>query len=136
MRRRVSAAVLGVVLCAATGCGADEPQSVDVVRVLEDQQYYYACGNEVLVLTDGQKLYPLHPDEQADVDDTAYDIAAPAALGGASVVGVSRWTVVAPGPGDDTGTLTIYADGMAHWVSDTGIEAWLSETPREYNWVC
>ncbi|MGO1317247.1 MAG: hypothetical protein ACTMIR_09470 [Cellulomonadaceae bacterium] len=84
MRRRVTVAVLGVTLCAVTGCGTDAPQSVGVVRVLEDQQYYYAC----------------------------------------------------PWPGDDTRTLTIFADGMAHWVSDTGIEAWLSEAPREYDWVC
>jgi hypothetical protein len=34
--------------------------------------------------------------------------------------------VVDPGPGDDIGTLTVWADGVARWESDSGnLATWL-----------
>ncbi|MCK0110787.1 hypothetical protein MWU75_01340 [Ornithinimicrobium sp. F0845] len=51
-------------------------------------------------------------------------------------MGVHILTVSEPGPGDDIGTLTVYADGRAHYVSDSGQEIWLVDEHRTYNWVC
>ena len=40
-------------------------------------------------------------------------------------------------PGDDTGTLTIYDDGTAYWVSDNGdLDTWLTTDEITYEWVC
>ena len=42
-----------------------------------------------------------------------------------------------PGPGDDTGTLVVWADGVARWTSDSGnLDVWLVDEPITYNWVC
>lgn len=129
MTSRLLPALLGALLLAVGGCTDAEPGSVDVVEVLEDQNYYYACGNEVLILPDGRTFYPLHPEDQSEFDASPYATAAAIAAGHLSAV-------APPGPGDDTGTVTIYADGMAHWASDSGHEAWLTEDELEYGWIC
>jgi hypothetical protein len=41
-----------------------------------------------------------------------------------------------PGPGDDVGTLIVYADGMARYESDSGNVMWLTNVEPEYTWVC
>lgn len=118
----------GVVLLAA--CGEPAPGSVETEEVIDDLEYYYACGNETLELEDGRTFYPLYPEEQEDFDDSPYESPGPSASGG--------WLVVVnpPGPGDDTGVLRVYEDGMAHWESESGIEAWLTDEPQRYDWVC
>lgn len=111
-------------------CGPPEPGSVASTESHDDLEYYYACGNEILEMADGRTFYPLFPEEQDTFDDAPYAAPAASAWGGVML------GVAAPGPGDDTGTLTIYEDGMAHWESDSGIEAWLTDEPQDYNWVC
>jgi hypothetical protein len=45
--------------------------------------------------------------------------------------------VVAPGPGDDIGTLVVWADGVARWVSDSrNLDVWMIDDPIRYAWVC
>ena len=42
-----------------------------------------------------------------------------------------------PGPGDDVGTLVVWADGVARWVSDSGkIDVWMIDDEITYMWVC
>ncbi len=132
--------IMGVVLvAAAAGCGGStDPLAPGttpaVVEVVEDVDYYYACGNEVLELADGRAFYPLERQDQVDPDDY---LGAPVAEHPDLVLAAGLvLAVVAPGPGDDVGTLTIYDDGMAHYVSDSGIEAWLDTEVREYGWEC
>ena len=92
--------------------------------------YYPACGNEVLEYN-GRTWYPIARD----------DWATPSAQGewpsGGRGLGASVHMVAAPGPGDDMGSLYVYPDGRAYWVSDSGeIDTWLTLVPQSYNWVC
>jgi hypothetical protein len=65
----------------------------------------------------------------------AKGVAADAATMAVAAGSVGR--VVAPGPGDDVGTLVIYQNGLAYWVSDSGdLDTWLTDTELTYNWVC
>ena len=109
------------------GCGGvssigNEGESAEV---LEDVEYYYACGNEILELPDGRTFYPLVPQSLGLGEVAAGAPGAPVVL-----------AVPAPEEGDDTGTLTIYADGSADWESDSGIEARLTDEPQTYEFVC
>lgn len=136
MRRIVVAAVL---VAAVAGCGGSiDPVAPGtgpaVVEVVEDVDYYYACGNEILELADGRRFYPLVEQDSVDPDD--YLSAPVEASEGLVLAAGLVLAVVEPGPGDDTGTLTIYDDGMAYFVSDSGIEAWLDDEERQYEWVC
>ncbi|MGD8150598.1 hypothetical protein [Ornithinimicrobium sp. Y1694] len=59
------------------------------------------------------------------------------APGFAPMSGMAFPAIPAPEPGDDVGTVTIFTDGMAHFVSDSGeLERWLTTEEREYGWVC
>ncbi|MFX0538576.1 hypothetical protein ACQBAT_13435 [Ornithinimicrobium sp. Y1847] len=59
------------------------------------------------------------------------------APGFAPMSGMTLPTIPAPAPGDDVGTVTIFTDGIAHFVSDSGeLERWLTTEEREYGWVC
>lgn len=120
----VVALLVAVAACAAQTPGTEEPTASEVVAVHEDVDYYGACGNEVLQL-DGERFYPLLEDEE--IDTTRYG----------SGMGVHVSTVSLPGPGDDVGTLTVYGDGYAHFVSDSKtFDIWLTSESRTYNWVC
>ena len=45
--------------------------------------------------------------------------------------------VVAPGPGDDVGTLVIYKNDLAYWQADSGdLHTWLTNQKLEYGWAC
>ena len=45
--------------------------------------------------------------------------------------------VPAPGPGDDIGTLVVWADGVARWISDSGLlDVWMIDDEIIYSWVC
>lgn len=133
MRGVVIASTLVVLLA---GCAQSEPapgSATQVSETIEDVAYYYACGNEVLELPDGRRFYPFV--DQDAVDEDAFAGVGPSRVVSASFL-ATMLAVPAPEPGDDTGTLTIYEDGTARFVSDTGTEAWLTEEERTYDWVC
>ncbi len=45
--------------------------------------------------------------------------------------------VVEPGPGDAFGTLVVWADGVAQWLSDSrDLDVWMIDDEIIYNWVC
>ena len=130
--------LLGVLLALVlTACGSSTEPGVgigtEVVETIDGVDYYYACGNEVLQLSDGRRFYPFI--EQDGVDEARYigALAVPSVPAGFVTATLA---VPAPEPGDDTGTLTIYEDGTARFVSDSGIEAWLTDEEQTYNWVC
>lgn len=142
MRLRTGIAVAVAALMLA-GCGAATPSTgPTIVWHATGIQFYPACGNEVLTY-DGMQFYPLFADEADALDTSVYpstpplieDEALPDAGWGGGGGGLGR--VVAPGPGDDTGTLLVYSDGFAHFTSDSGdLDVWLSNEVHEYTWVC
>ena len=104
-----------------------------IAEAIEGVEYYPACGNEVLDL-DGVLWYPidetLAPELWAaatTIDREPYDAA--------TVNGFAR--VAEPGPGDDVGTVVVYVDGIARFVSDSGnLDRWLTSEEQTYPWEC
>lgn len=131
--RRIIVGAVGALLLAACGgaAGPGTGANTAVVETLQSVEYYYACGNELLKLPDGRRFYPFI--EQHRVDEDAY-LGAPARSPLVAMAVVLA--VPAPEPGEDVGTLTIYEDGTARFVSDSGIEAWLTDEEQSYNWEC
>lgn len=133
MRDATIAVALAVVLAACGGGAPVAGNGAHVAETVQDVDYYYACGNEVLELPDGRRFYPFV--DQDAVDEDAYLGAATPPIASALVLATAL-AVPAPEPGDDTGTLTIYEDGTARFVSESGTEAWLTEEEQTYNWEC
>lgn len=53
----------------------------------------------------------------------------------AGVHGLAR--VPSPAPGDDIGTLVVWADGVARWVSKSrDLDVWMIDDEIVYTWVC
>ena len=116
------------------------PPVVAIVSVEDGVPFYPACGNETLD-HDGVTWFPV-----AHVGFSPYDEELTARLEEIGAVprepspvqgvnGLAR--VVAPGPGDDVGTLVVWADGVARWVSDSGtLDVWMVDDELTYNWVC
>ncbi|MEO6651700.1 MAG: hypothetical protein ABIP17_03480, partial [Ilumatobacteraceae bacterium] len=112
------------------------PDLVALVGVHQDVEFYPACMNEPTTMA-GTTWYPVAEwgnDELADLYATITSVVREQPTGPAGFAGVPR--VVAPGPGDDVGTLTVWADGVAHFVSLSGLDAWLVDDELSYNWVC
>lgn|GEM_PF-755746 len=116
------------------------------IATYDGVRFYPACGNETLAY-EGKVWFPFRPTNPEDfpIARAAADDATAAARGlpgmaGASAPGTvsaSVGMVVAPGPGDDVGTLTVYDGGFAYWISESGdLDTWLTNTKIEYNWVC
>lgn len=112
-----------------------------VIQSVEDVEYYPACGNETLT-HGGTTWYPFTRADGADAPAAsalAPDRAAErlhVAWARASAVRAVP-AVVAPGPGDEVGTLVEYEGGFAHWESDSGeLRTWLTTTELTYSWVC
>lgn len=160
MRTRTALAVTaGIVVVAAVivalavwGGGSDratpggQPQAgaPTIVTVYEDVNWYPPCATYPIELG-GRPFYPL-PMGAPPVDESKYPLPAVDALGWedsgwvGSPIGTSLSTglqkVVAPGPGDDVGTVIEYSDGMARFESESGNVAWLTVEVQEYGYVC
>lgn len=100
-------------------------------------QFYPACGNETLALPDGRTFYQLEHQEEEQFDRSPYPEPTSTAAGEVNIVPAGLAAVAPPRPGDDSGTLTIYSDGMAHFRSDSGdFDTFLTPEERDYNWDC
>jgi hypothetical protein len=159
MRRWIPVMLVPLVAVAAlAGCGSDSedagtetstpgstpvssptlpaPSGVEVAMVLEDVEYYGACGNEILDLDEGT-FYPLTSDEVEALQEELYATLVGTPAAGTEPAGmIAAPRVAPPGPGDDVGTLVVYADGVARFESDSGQVRWLSDEVHEYNFVC
>ena len=145
---------LGVISCsiAFAGCGTDDEAPVasqsetpvtatpvEIVSVYEAVEFYPACGNEILQ-HQGVRWYPVKPTgiEELDADiQPLLDEVLAVEREDSPVAGVRGLRVVAPGPGDDIGTLVVWADGVARWVSDSrDLDVWMIDDPIRYFWAC
>ncbi len=111
---------------------------VPITAVHEDVGFYPACGNETLTF-DGVTWYQLNSYDGYDEEYAAiYQAFADAEREPSPVVGPRGLArVVAPGPGDDIGTLVIWADGVARWISDSrDLDTWMVDDELTYGWEC
>lgn len=140
-----------MVSLALAGCGlgssevtyderSDHGAPGEVLRVESGVLYYPACGNEILQW-EGGPLYPFTPANLDEFpDDPIPGWADASASAGSDVAVVSAAylpAVVAPGPGDDVGTLVTYEGALAYWESDSGdLFTWLTRDEITYAWIC
>jgi len=125
---------------AASHSPATAPGSVVPLVSVEDAVAFYpACGNETLE-HDGVTWSPIvhvgsepMPELRRLLDEVLAVEREPWPFEGSH--GLAR--VAPPGPGDDVGTLAIWADGVARWRSDSGtLDVWMVDDEVEYRWVC
>ncbi len=119
---------------------APATQPVEIVGVYEAIGFYPACGNETLD-HEGVTWYPLahagfDPMDPA-LQDRADEVLA-VEREDSPVAGVHGFArVPSPGPSDDIGTLVVWADGVARWVSKSrDLDVWLIDDEIVYTWVC
>jgi hypothetical protein len=113
---------------------------VEIVGVYEAVEFYPACGNETLdhqgvtwytLVHSG--LDPVDPELQQRVDEVLAVEREDSPVAG--VHGLTR--VPIPGPGDEIGTLVVWADGVARWVSASGdLDVWMINDEIVYTWAC
>ena len=119
---------------ASPGSPSATPSSPTVVAIYEDVHWYPACATSPITVG-GTVFFPW-PLTSPPIDETRYPMpplhsGTTAGGGGTRVPGV-----MPPGPGDDIGTLIVYSNGMARFVSDSGKTAWLTTTEQRYDYVC
>lgn len=140
-RRAVLAVVLALVGVACGGAAesrtpvATSPGGgVSIVDVIDDVAYYIGCANET-VTVDGARWFPV-PEWGSDTTADLYEeITVVERERPAGPIGFAP-RVAPPGPGDDVGTLYVYADGVAWYESDSGQSIWLTRDEIAYDWVC
>lgn len=118
----------------------ESPDPVPILDVYDDVEFYPACGNETLNHS-GQMWYPIAR-VGFDPMDASLQETVDAVLGVereespvARMQGLVR--VSPPEPGDDVGTMVVWADGVARWVSDNGdLDVWMIDREITYTWDC
>lgn len=103
-----------------------EPGQVEILAVHEGFEFYNPCGDAPLEVF-GATYYPVYREDVNEIDEARYPIEA-------TPEGLVR--VAPPGPGDDVGTMVLYADGMARFESDSGMVTWFTDQELTYDWVC
>ena len=113
---------------------------VAIVGAYESVEFYPACGSETLdhlgvtwyqLLHSGnQAMYPALQerfDEAMRIERDESPVR--------SIAGFVR--VPAPSPGDDIGTLVVWADGVSRWVSNNGqLDVWMADEKIVNPWPC
>jgi hypothetical protein len=116
------------------------PTPVKIVGVYEAIEFYPACGTETLDHQDvtwyplvHSGLDPTDPELQGRIDEVFA-----VEREDSPVVGLRGFVrVPAPGPADAIGTLVVWADGVARWVSDSrDLDVWMIDEEIVYTWVC
>ena len=135
---RVARSAVAVVLLTLVGsaCGgsdgaADEP--VEIVEIVDDVSYYPGCSNEPVEIA-GTTWYPV-PEWGDDTAKLYGEITSVVRQDSATPQGFAP-DVATPGPGDDAGTLVVYADGYGRYETDSGKVTWLTTEEQTYNWIC
>ncbi len=106
-----------------------------IVEVHEGVDFYPACGNEQLEL-DGVVWYQVQQSEYPEIYDRAVNGYRENVPERVRVQGFAP-RVAPPGPGDDIGTLVVWSDDVAYFVSDSGdLTAWLVREELTYRWEC
>jgi hypothetical protein len=115
-------------------------EPVSITGVYDDVAAYPACGNEPLTHL-GVTWYPVSRVGTGPIDGGLQPILDriletdredPTTFEAQGLMRVSP-----PGPGDDVGTLVVWADGVARWTSDSGnLDVWLVDQEIDYRWVC
>ncbi len=114
--------------------GTATPEAT-IVEVYDGVNYYPACGNEQLT-HEGVTWYQVQKNEYPEVYERAANGYRENPPESVAVRGFAP-RVVAPGPGDDVGTLVVWTDGVAYFVSDSGdLTAWLVDEELTYPWEC
>jgi hypothetical protein len=107
---------------------------VPIVAVYDDVDYYIACADVPLEI-DGVTWYPVTDWGDGEMASLLEQIVSVDRERPARPIGFAP-RVAPPGPGDDIGTVFVYADGFAWFESDSGQSIWLTQEEQTYNWVC
>lgn len=109
-------------------------EPVPLQGVYEGVEFYPACGDERLV-HEGVTWYQVHEADYPEVWAAVVAAVREEPPAADAVRGLVR--VAPPGPGDDVGTLVVWFDGVARWVSDSGtLSTWMVDDELSYDWVC
>ena len=112
----------------------DAPEAT-VVEVYDGVDFYPACGNEQLS-HDGTTWYQVQQNEYPEIYERVTNGNREDPPETVAVRGFAP-RVVAPGPGDNVGTLVVWSDGVAYFVSDSGdLTAWMVDDELTYPWEC
>lgn len=112
-----------------------DPPVASIVEVYEGVNFYPACGNEQLT-HGGIAWYQVQRNEYPEIYELVTNGNREDPPESVAVRGFAP-RVVAPGPGDDVGTLVVWSDGVAYFVSDSGdLTAWLVDDELTYPWEC
>lgn len=112
----------------------EPPPPVEIAEVIDDVAYYPGCANEPVAIA-GTTWYPV-PDWGSAAVAALYDDITSVEREEPVVIQGFAPRVAEPGPGDDIGTLVVYADGYARYESDSGIVMWMTTDPVTYDWIC
>lgn len=128
-------------LAVSSACSSeDDTAAVPIIGVYEPVSFYPYCGTEVLrhmgTLWHQPTGGPPDDPENAKVRDEMMSVER------------EKWTppmgrILAPAsvpppnhPDETTGTLIVWADGVASWTANAGRSAWLVDQPLDYSWNC
>lgn len=133
--------VLALAGCALSGAKSVDPQGTydfgtpgSVESTLTGVDYDPTCGNETLQ-GDGRTWFPFTPSNADEFPDPALEILP--MIDGLRAAGTSGETGEASEAPYDVGTLVIYENGLAYWVSDSrAYDTWLTNRELDFTWLC
>ncbi len=109
-------------------------ESVEIVEVIDDVAYYPGCENEPVDVA-GTTWYPVSEWGNERTAALFAEITSVPRREPSVVRGYAP-RIPEPGPGDDIGTLVVYADGIARYETESGRVQWLTTQTLTYDWAC